>query len=168
LSNPESFLQEYFDIEVGEVSKLQSTHNHAIAGGHLDGFGKIMLFQSPQAQKPWSRRMEIFRGVGHLLLDGESENRAVGAGSSNRAIGPRRRRSGAFAAEMLLPQSAIRERSGGVLDAAAEPGVFESLMTDYGVGAQTAAWQCWNARLLSSREVVDDLIEAYGAQPSIP
>jgi hypothetical protein len=50
-----------------------------------------------------------------------------------------------------------------VLDAAAEPEVFESLMADYGVGAQTAAWQCWNASLLSSKEVVDDLIGVYGA-----
>ena len=163
LNDPESFLRDRFDIEVDDMPGLRSTHNHAVAGGHIDGFGKVMLFHSPQIQKPWARNMEIFRGVGHLLLDAGAESPAVGAGSSNRAIGPRRRRSGAFAAEMLLPQSAIRERSGGVLDAAAEPGVFESLMAEYGVGAQTAAWQCWNAGLLSSREVVDELIGVYGA-----
>jgi len=163
LRDPESFLRDRFDIEVDELPDLRSTHNHAVAGGHLDGFGKVRLFRSPQIQKPWARNMEIFRGVGHLLLDGGAGSPAVGAGSSNLAIGPRRRRSGAFAAEMLLPQAAIRERSGGVLDAAAEPEVFESLMADYGVGAQTAAWQCWNASLLSSKEVVDDLIGVYGA-----
>ncbi|PYQ66866.1 MAG: hypothetical protein DMF53_02690 [Acidobacteria bacterium] len=149
-----------FDIEVAELPD-KSSYNHAVIGGHLDGFGKIVLFQSPQTQKPWSRRMELFRGVGHLLLDGP-ENPAIGAGSSNRSVGPRRRRSGAFAAEMLLPKSAIRKRCGGVLDAAAKPEVFVGLMADYGVGAQTAAWQCWNAGLLSSREVVDELIGAYG------
>jgi hypothetical protein len=159
--DPESLLKEHFNIEVAELPN-NSHHNHAVIGGHLDGFGKIGFFQSPQTQKPWSRRMELFRGVGHLLLDGR-ENLAIGAGSSNRSVGPRRRRSGAFAAEMLLPKAAIRKRCGGVLDAAAEPNVFEGLMADYGVGAQTAAWQCWNAGLLSSYEVVDELIGAYGA-----
>ncbi len=163
LSDPESLLKKYFDIEVDDLPHLHSTHNHAIAGGHLKGFGKVMLFQSPQIQKPWARSMEIFRGVGHLLLDSGAGSSAVGAGSSNRAIGPRRCRSGAFAAEMLLPRAAIYKRSGGVLDAAATPEVFESLMAEYGVGAQTAAWQCWNAGLLSSREVVDELIGEYGA-----
>ncbi len=163
LKNLDDFLMDHFDIEIDDLSGPESTHNHAAIGGHLDGFGKVLLFSSPQTRKPWARNMEIFRGVGHLLLDGGPESPAVGAGSSNRAIGPRRRRSGAFAAEMLLPQSAIRERSGGVLDAAAEPSVFEGLMEDYQVGAQTAAWQCWNAGLLSSREVVSDLIGAYGS-----
>jgi hypothetical protein len=163
LRDLEPFLRDNFDIEVDEVPDLQPGHNHAAAGGHLNGFGKVMLFSSPQIQKPWARRMEIFRGVGHLLLDSGADSSAVGAGSSNRAIGPRRRRSGAFAAEMLLPQEAIRKHSGGILDAVAEPEIFESLMADYGVGAQTTAWQCWNAGLLSSREVVDELIGAYGA-----
>src|SRR5436305_811287 len=158
--DPESLWKGRFDIEVAELLE-KSSYNHAVIGGHLDGFGKIVLFQSPQTQKPWSRRMELFRGACHLLLDGP-ENPAIGAGSSNRSVGPRRRRSGAFAAEMLLPKSAIRKRCGGVLDAAAKPEVFVGLMADYGVGAQTAAWQCWNAGLLSSREVVDELIGAYG------
>jgi hypothetical protein len=65
---------------------------------------------------------------------------------------------------MLLPQSEIWKRCGGMLDEAAKPEVFQSLMSDYGVGAQTAAWQCLNAGLLSSREVVYELIARYGSE----
>jgi hypothetical protein len=166
LPNPIDLLSEYFDIEVYDRSDLRSTINYGVAGGHADGFGRVVLFSSPQTEKPWSRRMELFRCVGHLLLDAGPESWAIGAGSSNRAVGPRRRRSGAFAAEFLLPQAVIHKRCGGVLDVAAKPDVFPSLMADYGVGAQTAAWQCWNAGLLSSREVVYELIGAYGAEAS--
>jgi hypothetical protein len=159
----ESLLQDLFDIEIEERSDLHTLHDHTVAGGHARGFGKVILLDSPQIRKPWSRRMEIFRGVGHLLLDASPEQAAIGAGSSNRSVGPRRRRSGTFAAEMLLPQEAIRKRCGNILDEAAKPEIFEALMSDYGVGAQTAAWQCFNAGLLSSREVVHELIGSYGA-----
>jgi len=66
---------------------------------------------------------------------------------------------------MLLPYEVVRERSGGILDEAARPEIFQSFMAEYGVGAQTAAWQCYNAGLLSSREVVEELIERHGAKP---
>jgi hypothetical protein len=151
-------------IEIEEMSlDLSTSRDHSVASGHADGFGKVILFNSPQTKKPWARRMELFRGVGHLLLDAGLDRRAVGAGSSTRSVGPRRRRSGAFAAELLLPHDAIRLRSGGVLDEAAKPEIFVPLMSDYQVGAQTAAWQCFNAGLLSSREVVQELIASYGS-----
>jgi hypothetical protein len=162
LTDPRRLL-EPCEIEVQDRLDMSTTHDHSVAGGHAEGFGKVILFNSPQTRKPWARRMELFRAVGHLLLDAGPESQAVGAGSSSRSVGPRRRRSGAFAAELLLPQDTIRERTGGVLDEAARPEIFESLMADYQVGAQTAAWQCYNAGFLSSREVVQELIATYGA-----
>ena len=166
LPEPEEFLQTHFDIEVETRPDVKTKHDHCVAGAHRDGHGRITLLSSSQTQKPWSRRMEILRGMGHLLLDASPSGEAVGAGSSTRAVGPRRRRSGAFAAEILLPRDALRRRSGGVLDAVLEHEIFPALMTEYGVGARTAAWQCWNAGLLSSRDVVEELIDANGAQGS--
>lgn len=160
LSDPEDLIRRSFGIEV-EDSLVETRSDHLVAGAHVDGFGKIVLLDSSQTRVSWARRMELFRGVGHLLLDAPT-HRAIGAGSSSRAIGPRRRRSGTFAAEMLLPQEEIRRRSGGILDEAGRPEIFESLMADYGVGAQTVAWQCFNGGLLSSREVVDELIARHG------
>lgn len=148
-------------IEVRPYS-VDTDYDHAAALGHREGLGKVLLFNSPKTRDPWARNMEVLRGMGHLLLDGGADQLALGAGSSRRATGPRRRRSGAFAAEMLLPQDAIHQRTGGVLDVVTEPEVFESLMKEYGVGATTAAWQSYNAGLLSSRERVDELIGEYG------
>lgn len=155
--------REGFEIDLEEAG-IDSERDHMLAGAHAEGIGKIVLLRSPQTQFPWARNMEALRGAGHLLLDRPNHG-TVGAGSSNRTIGPRRRRSGAFAAEMLLPYEVVRERSGGILDEAARPEIFQSFMAEYGVGAQTAAWQCYNAGLLSSREVVEELIERHGAKP---
>ncbi len=164
LDEPAEFLQAYFDIEVEDRPDLRTNYDHCVAGAHRDGHGRIILLSSSQTSRPWSRRMEILRGMGHLLLDASPSCQALGAGSSTRAVGPRRRRSGTFAAEMLLPRDALRQRSGGVLDAVVAPEIFPELMAEYGVGARMAAWQCWNANLLSSRDVVEDLIDTYGAQ----
>jgi len=155
-----------FDIQVEDRCTIVNEHDHTVAGAHRDGSGKVVVLGSPQTERPWSRRMEVCRSAGHLLLDAAPAQLAIGAGSSTRAIGPRRRRSGAFAAELLLPHSAIWERSGGVLDAVVKPEIFQGLMNDYAVGATTAAWQCYNAGLLSSPAVVEELISTYGSRPA--
>lgn len=160
----EDLLRAQLEIEVEESSLAPGQGNRTVAGGHRNGSAKVLLFNAAYREKPWSRRMEIARSAGHLLLDSGLDASAIGAGSSGRAVGPRRRRSGAFAAELLLPTSEIIKRSSGVLDAIAEPGLFTELMETYGVGARTAAWQCYNAGLLSSRDVTEKLIDAYGAQ----
>ncbi|MEM9558454.1 MAG: hypothetical protein AAGC60_29650 [Acidobacteriota bacterium] len=146
-----------------ERSAVRTLRDHSICG-RRGRHAKIVLFESPSIRQPWASRMEIARAVGHLLTDGH-ERQVVGAGSSTRASGPRRRRSGAFAAELLLPEAAIEERTDGILDRAAEPSVFEHLMSDFGVGARTAAWNCWNAGYLSSTELVDDLVGRYASLP---
>ena len=87
----------------------------------------------------------------------------LGAAASGFAESRRHRRSGAFAAEFLLPLDALRKATGGVLDAAAEPQVFERLLEEFGVGARTAAFHLWNHRLLTSEDVRNQLIEDYAA-----
>lgn len=151
-------------IEVVDSAET-SKNDYCLAGGRVGGSGVVVTLRSPQTARDWSRRMEILRGVGLVLMDAPTTKGAIGAGSSSRATGPRRRRSGAFAAEMLLPRSALFRRTGGVLDVAADPEVFSGLLTEYHVGAKTAAWHLWNSGLLSSRDLVEDLIAEFGYQP---
>ena len=68
--------------------------------------------------------------------------------------------SGAFAAELLLPESALVEASGGHLDGACEDQAFTRLIERYGVGATTAAWQLYNHTLVSP-QARGELIERY-------
>ena len=74
----------------------------------------------------------------------------------------RRRRSGAFAAELLLPTSALAQLSGGALDGAAEDDRFASLLEEYGVGARPRRTSFYNRRWLSDAAIRDDLIEQHG------
>ncbi len=85
---------------------------------------------------------------------------ALGAASTTFAQPWARRRSGAFAAELLLPREALLEDVGH-LDSAAEPVTFERIMRRYQVGARTAAFQLWNHGLLSSSQVRDELIDWF-------
>ena len=71
-----------------------------------------------------------------------------------------RRRSGAFAAELLLPSEALFEDAGH-LDSAAHQATFQRIMERYRVGARTAAFQLRNHGLLSSSQVRDDLIDRF-------
>lgn len=155
-------IEERLGIQITDTG-VTSDEDNCVAGARLEGCGVVMILDSPRTEKRWARRMEALRGVGHVLLDASTHSGAIGAGSSIRASGPRRRRSGAFAAEMLVPRAAMLDRTGAQLDAGAEPDVFEAMMADYGAGARTTAWQLYNAGLLSSREIVDELIERYGA-----
>jgi len=77
----------------------------------------------------------------------------------------RRRRSGAFAAELLLPETALIEASGGHLDGACGDQTFTRLIERYGVGATTAAWQLYNHQLVSpqGRDELIDRYAGYGA-----
>lgn len=116
--------------------------------------------QTPRTIRPWGRRFEHVRALGHALLDPWREG-ALGAASGPFAQDTRRRRSGAFAAELLLPAVAMSEVSAGSLDGIAEGSRFEDLLVRFGVGAQTGAWQLWNRGWVSSPEVRDGLIDAY-------
>jgi hypothetical protein len=149
-------------MQVGQ-SEATFQGTQMLAGMKEGAGAATLLLQSERMEKPWARRFEVARALGHVLLD-PWRGGAIGASSSPFALASRRRRSGAFAAELLLPYSALVARTGGVLDQACEPAVFRGLMTDFGIGAGATANHLWNHRLLSSTGVRDDLVETYSAE----
>jgi hypothetical protein len=142
----------------GEVN----TRDRMLVAAREGGRAQVVTLPTGRTSTPWGRRFEVSRGVGHVLLDGLRDT-AIGAASGPRARSKRSRRSGAFAAELLLPGPAMARASNGELDGAASPARFEGVLQQYGVGAQTAAYQLWNRGWLSSPEVRDELIETYAA-----
>lgn len=128
-----------------------------LVAGDLTGNAVLMIFDNERTRYPWARRFEMARALGHLLLD-PVRGTAIGAASGPRGMATRRRRAGAFAAEMLLPTVALRRASAGLLDGILQGDRFETLLSDYGVGSTTAANQLWNQGLISSTEVRDELI----------
>jgi len=143
-----------------EKSAAGGESNRTAVGARKDGSAVVVLFDGERMRHDWVRRMELARAAGHLLLDGMTPAGALGAGSSRMSSGPRRRRSGAFAAEFLMPESGVRKLLGG--RAASEPACFKELMSVFGIGARTAAYHLWNAGILESPEVRDELIDRYG------
>lgn len=124
------------------------------------GTAAAAILHAPRTETPWGFRFEAARALGHLLLD-PARWGVIGAASSHYALQARRRQSGAFAAELLLPESALVTASKSTLDGALDERVFRQMLDLYGVGARTAAHQLWNRGLLSSESVRDDLIERF-------
>lgn len=144
------------DVDVSTTSPASKADGMVVAGV-AEGRAVTMVLANERTAKPWGRRFELARALGHLLLD-PVRGEAIGAASGPQGIASRRRRAGAFAAEMLLPSSALEEASDGVLDGVLEGQRFPDLLDRFGVGATTAAFHLWNQRYLSSAEVRDDLI----------
>lgn len=136
---------------------------HMVAGARDHAGAAVAVLRHDQTEASWARRFELARGLGHVLLDAYRGG-AVGAASTPYCLGERRRRSGAFAAELLLPRDAIHRFAGGVLDGAARPGTFERIMQQFGTGAQATAYHLLNRRLLSSSAVRDELIDRFAAR----
>lgn len=158
---------------VVDTRDLAATGGLAIADSRVRGEGVRMLIaatqrgtaaatilETPRTTKRWGRRFEEARALGHGMLD-PLRGGVLGAASSRWAQETRRRRSGAFAAELLLPAAALEQASGGRLDGAADDDVFTALLDRYGVGARTAAHQLFNHGWLSGAGVRDDLVEAH-------
>lgn len=151
---------EELDVRLSTVS-TDGQGNSMVVGSRHKGRALVVLFENNRMQKEWARRMEIARAIGHLLLDPETSRGAIGAASSWRAAGPRRRRSGAFAAELLLPTEGVEE-----LVAGRDPGtpeVFEEIMDRFKMGARATAYHLWNQRLLLSPEDRDRLIDEFAS-----
>jgi hypothetical protein len=144
------------DIEVCADSPAAHSDRMLVAGT-ASGRAVTMILANARTAKPWVRRFELARALGHLLLD-QARGEAIGAASGPQAVASRRRRAGAFAAEILLPTSALEAASEGMLDGILEGNRFAQLLDRFGVGASAAAFQLWNQHLLSSTEIRDDLI----------
>ena len=142
---------------------IVTSDERMVVGMRAGGGAAAIVLETVRTKSAWGRRFELARGLGHLLLDPLRDG-AAGAASSRFARARRRRRSGAFAAEFLLPGSALAEASGGVVDGAATPTEFVRLLQRYGVGARTAAHQLWNHRWLSSADLRDGLIDSFAAE----
>lgn len=145
-------------IDIASASPT-STADRMVVKGTAAGHASLMVLTTERTRTPWAKRFECARGLGHLMLD-PLRGEAIGAASGPQAMASRRRKSGAFAAELLLPTSALMEASEGALDGITEGDRFGRLLNDYAVGAATAAFQLWNQGLLSSTEVRDNLIES--------
>lgn len=149
-------LLETLDVSIAEESP-NATADRMIVAGTASASATTMVLASPRTEAPWGRRFELARALGHLVLD-PLRGDAIGAASGPQAMASRRRRSGAFAAEFLLPTEAVAEASEGSLDGIAEGTRFRDLLHRFGVGSTTAAFHLWNQGFLSSPEVRDDLI----------
>ena len=132
-------------------------------GAMQPGSAVGLLLPVPHMERRWVRRFEVARLIGAALLDSRSGG-VLGRASSHWTAAWPRRRSGAFAAQLLLPESGVAARCGTALDAAARPEAFSTLLSEFGVGASAAAWHLWNRRLLSSPELRDELIAEFSAQ----
>lgn len=140
--------------------EVDGAADRMVVAGDFHGSAAVTPFRTPRTDTTWGLRFEYSRGLGHLLLDATRFG-AIGAASGPLAPAARRRRSGAFAAELLLPRAALVRASGEELDGITRGEAFASLLARYGVGARTAAWQLWNHDLLSSPTVRDDLIDRH-------
>jgi len=154
-------LLKFLDIQAVD-SNLSIQGTRMIAGLRQDAGAAVIVLRSGRTSVRWGRRFEHARALANLLLD-PLRGKSVGAASSPFSQGSRRRRSGAFAAEFLLPEAALVQATSGTLDRAAEPAIFETLLSRYGVGAMTAAHHLWNRGLLSSTELRDQLINEYAS-----
>lgn len=144
-----------------EHAVTTAIHERMLIAGRTDRGVSATILTTPRTTTAWGKRFEEARALGHALLD-PLRGGAFGAASSRWALESRRHRSGAFAAELLLPRSALAALSHGALDGAAEGDRFAELLERYGVGARTAAHQLYNHRWLSDAAIRDELIEQYG------
>ncbi|HEX8119666.1 MAG TPA: hypothetical protein VF549_00240 [Solirubrobacteraceae bacterium] len=141
-------------------SNVAGGHDRMMVGVPPAGGPTAFTLETQRTETDWGRRFEQARALGHMLLDPMREH-AVGAASGPFAQASRRRRSGAFAAELLLPESALVAASSGTLDGAARGNAFSEMLETYGVGARTAAFQLWNKGWLSDAVVRDELIDRF-------
>jgi hypothetical protein len=141
---------------------VRSPHDRMLVALHEGGSPAAATLQTARTTKDWGRRFEAVRALGHVLLD-PMRSSTIGAASGPFAQETRRKRSGSFAAEFLLPESALAVAGDGRLDGAAEAATFQRLLERYGVGARTAAYQLWNRGWLSTADVRDELIDQFAA-----
>lgn len=144
-------------------AELWTSSERMLVAVASEGAPAATILRTRRTETVWGARFEQMRALGHALLD-PLRSGAIGAASTRYAQEARRRRSGAFAAELLLPASALELASGGRLDGAASAEVFGDVLERYGVGARTAAHQLFNHGWLSGTGVREELIERFARE----
>ncbi len=134
------------------------TNDRMIVGAGADSSAWIAVLKSPRTDPPHAYRFEIARGLGHLLLDSDRGG-TIGAASSSHAQEFRRRRSGAFAAELLAPAAMLAQEKSLHSNSGPDLNAFRGILSRYGVGKRTAAYQLWNHDLLPSKDSLEELLE---------
>ena len=134
-----------------EHGEVDGGHDRMMVAGQEAGSPLAVTMRTARTAHEWGQRFEAARALGHVSLDPFRAG-TIGAASGPFAQAARRRRSGAFAAEFLLPDEAINSASDGALtlDAIADEGVFFLPRERYGIGATAAAYQLWNKGWISS------------------
>jgi len=145
------------------LTAFEATNERMLVAVPKGGAPVVTVLRTRRTAIRWGQRFEQARGLGHALVDPLSAD-AFGAASSPYAQQRRRMRSGAFAAELLLPAGALEKASAGNLDGARATDVFSNVLESYGVGARTAAHQLFNHGWLSSSTVRDELIDEHAAK----
>ena len=140
-------------------SDVECAQERMIVGCRRGIGAAAVIHRTPRTETQWGRRFESVRALGHLLMDSYRQD-TIGTASTAFAQPWARRRSGAFAAEFLLPSDALRGDA-ETLDSHAQPERFERVLDTYGIGAQTAAFHLWNHGFLSSTRVRDELIDRF-------
>lgn len=141
-------------------------HERMLVASATGGTPVATVLRTPRTETPWGQRFEEARALGHALLD-PLRGDAFGAASTQWAQETRRRRSGAFAAELLLPASSLDGASSGHLDGVCAANAFVELLERYNVGAQTAAHQLYNNGWLSSASLRDELIALHASHENL-
>jgi len=141
------------------LTNAKAEHEQMVLAAAAGGVPMATVLNTARTGTSWGRRFEHARALGHAVLD-PLRSGALGAATTPWAQATRRRRSGAFAAELLLPLSACDEASDGHLDGVYAEQRFEALLQRYDVGAKTAAFQLYNHRRLS-RAIRDELIDRH-------
>ena len=142
-------------------SEVECAQERMLAGSRCGIGAAVVVNRTPRTATTWGRRFESIRALGHLLMDSYRQG-ALGAASAPYAQPWTRRRSGAFAAEFLLPSEALHGDTRS-LDSFALPENFAQVLDRFGVGATTAAYHLWNRGLLSSSDVRDHLIDRFSS-----
>lgn len=145
----------------GDSARRRQNEVQSLLGAREGKGACARLLPTRRLRARWARRFETARLIGAWMLD-PLRGGTLGRASSPLASERLRRRSGAFAAELLLPASGVRAHGFGT-DSVIRGDQFERLMAEYGVGARAAAWQLWNTGLLSSEWLRDELIDEYAA-----
>ena len=147
-----------FGIRTSDGIQWHQTNDRMVVGAGADFSAWIAVLRSPRTESLHARRFELARGLGHLLLDSDRSG-TIGAASSSHAQEFRRRRSGAFAAELLAPAAMLAQQPSLRSSSGPDLNVFGEILSGYGVGKTTAAYQLWNHDLLSSRDSLEELLE---------
>ena len=145
-----------FDLHPQGPSRL------SMAGGRCPGqLATVSVAGEAHGAKRWEARMQAARGFCHALTDSGYRSVTGFAATRRPRKTPEAQRAGAFAAELLLPSAALRGLYREDPHWTDRPEAISRVFQDFGVGAHTLAYQCWNHGLMNSAAERDAIIAEF-------